>query len=81
MRTSKERARLIHRRTSEIKQERRIKRQRRLDAVVHGGLPVFGDRHRRADAGIDEKHSGRRGSPTLRGRQVCSEAMLHWAIS
>lgn len=33
MRTSKERARLIHRRTAEIKQERRIKRQRRLDAA------------------------------------------------
>lgn len=33
MRTSEERARLIHRRTAEIKQERRIKRQRRLDAV------------------------------------------------
>ena len=33
MRTSKERARLIHRRTAEIKQERRIKRQRGLDAV------------------------------------------------
>ena len=33
MRTSEERARLIHRRTAEIKQERRIKRQRRLDAA------------------------------------------------
>lgn len=33
MRTSEERARLIHRRTAEIKQERRIKRQRRLDTV------------------------------------------------
>ena len=33
MRTSKERARLIHRRTAEIKQARRIKRQRRLDAA------------------------------------------------
>ena len=33
MRTSEERARLIHRRTAEIKQECRIKRQRRLDAA------------------------------------------------
>ena len=33
MRTNEARARLIHRRTAEIKQERRIKRQRRLDAV------------------------------------------------
>lgn len=33
MRTSEERARLIHRRTAEIKQERQIKRQRRLDAA------------------------------------------------
>ena len=33
MRTSEERARLIQRRTAEIKQERRIKRQRRLDAA------------------------------------------------
>ena len=37
MRTSEERARLIHRRTAEIKQERRIKRQRRLDAACMGG--------------------------------------------
>ena len=33
MRTNEARARLIHRRTAEIKQERRIKRQRRLDAA------------------------------------------------
>lgn len=33
MRTNEARARLIHRRAAEIKQERRIKRQRRLDAV------------------------------------------------
>lgn len=33
MRTNEARARLIHRRTAEIKQEHRIKRQRRLDAV------------------------------------------------
>ncbi len=75
MRTSEERARLIHRRTAEIKQERRIKETAsRLDAGVHGGLPVFGDRHRRADAGIDERAQRTAGSPTLRGRQACSEA-------
>ena len=33
MRTNEARARLIHRRTAEIKQERQIKKQRRLDAV------------------------------------------------
>ena len=33
MRTNEARAHLIHRRTAEIKQERRIKRQRRLDAA------------------------------------------------
>ena len=33
MRTNEARARLIHRRAAEIKQERRIKRQRRQDAV------------------------------------------------
>lgn len=33
MRTNEARARLIHRRTAEIKQERQIKKQRRLDAA------------------------------------------------
>ena len=33
MRTNEARARLIHRRTAEFKQERQIKKQRRLDAV------------------------------------------------
>ena len=33
MRTNEARARLIHRRAAEIKQERRIKRRRRLDAA------------------------------------------------
>ena len=80
MRTSKERARLIHRRTAEIKQERRIKRQRRLDAacmaaclflVIGIGALMPGLMRNTADGGI----------ATLRGRQVCSEVMLHWVIS
>jgi len=41
MRTSKERARLIHRRTAEIKQERRIKTTAPTGCGVHGGLPAF----------------------------------------
>ena len=40
MRTSEERARLIHRRTAEIKQERRIKRQRRLLSHIHISEPT-----------------------------------------
>ena len=66
MRTSKERARLIHRRTAEIKQERRIKRQRRLDAacmaaclflVIGIGALMPGLMRNTADGGI--AHSGR----------------------
>ena len=57
MRTSKERARLIHRRTAEIKQERRIKRQRRLDAaclflVIGIGALMPGLMRNTADGGI-----------------------------
>ena len=63
MRTSEERARLIHRRTAEIKQERRIKRQRRLDAACNGGLPASGHRHRHNDAGTDEERRGRKHRP------------------
>ena len=79
MRTSKERARLIHRRTAEIKQERRIKRQRRLDAacmaaclflVIGIGALMPGLMRNTADGGIAHL-----------GRQVCSEVMLHWVIS
>ena len=40
MRTNEARARLIHRRTAEIKQERRIKRQRRLDAACMAVCPA-----------------------------------------
>ena len=60
MRTSEERARLIHRRTAEIKQERRIKRQRRLDAACMAVclLLVIGN-----DAGTDEERRGRKHRP------------------
>ena len=59
MRTSEERARLIHRRTAEIKQERRIKRQRRLDAACMAVclLLVIND------AGTDEERRGRKHRP------------------
>ena len=48
---------------------------------VHGGLPVFGDRHRRAYAGIDEKHSGRRDCPPFgdgkSARKSCCTGLYH----
>ena len=54
MRTNEARARLIHRRTAEIKQERRIKRQRRLDAacvtVLLYRLRRRGERQKQEDA-------------------------------
>ena len=55
MRTNEARARLIHRRTAEIKQERRIKRQRRLDAaclVIGIGALMPGLMRNTADGGI-----------------------------
>ena len=77
MRTSKERARLIHRRTAEIKQERRIKRQRRLDAACMAAclFLVIGI------GGIDEKHSGRRDCPPFgdgkSARKSCCTGLYH----
>ena len=81
MRTSEERARLIHRRTAEIKQEHRKKKQQGLYAVCMAACLFFGDRHRCNDAGIDEERSGRKHRPFFRNgkpdRKPCRTWLYH----
>ena len=74
MRTNEVRARLIHRRTAEIKQERRIKRRRRLDAACMAVCLLL-------VIGIGALMPGLMRSSSLRGRLGCLEVMPRWAIS
>ena len=70
MRTNEERSRLIHKRTAEIKREKRNRLQRGLDAVCIAVCLLFGYRYRGMDAGTDDRTCGRKHCSFFGERQV-----------